>query len=241
MEMFSVVARLAVPAGHDLNECNNFKEIIERMKHLKIVETDDYVEFELLFLSDKKVDAVGVAYCHWKTLKIFETCFDDWINVEDGGSDARNCERFTMIATHVEFSDFRDTGESVTTTAEHSAARIDGTHRTVKHSFDLSFSAARRRSSKFRFPVDAQSMVDYGKKHLSKPLKKDSKVKWRYFECIDNETADFLRTDKTFTYYKCNQVVDKMVGINDQHRFRFAENTIRAFKTFTMHDKPSTY
>lgn len=114
-------------------------------------------------------------------------------------------------------------------------------HRTVKNAYEIRFSFERRRNSSFRFPTDAREMAKYGQKYLSKPKKKESKVKWRYFECIDNGSANFLRNDTQFTYFKDNRVVEKMAGINDQHRFRFEANIIRAYRTFTMHDKPFTY
>lgn len=82
IEMFSVVVRLAVPPDFDVNDCESLNEIVEKMSNSSVIKTDDYIEFELLFLSDKKVDAVGVAYCHWRTLQLFKDCFDDWINVE---------------------------------------------------------------------------------------------------------------------------------------------------------------
>ena len=241
IEMFSVVVRLGVPPGFSVNECSSLKEMISSMKTLKVTETEEYIEFELLFISNKKVDAIGVAYCHLKTLEIFKECFDDWINVEDGGSDARNCERFTLLATSAEFEKFRDSGEHVTTVADHSAARVDGTHRTVYLAFEVSFLNSKRRNPMFRFPTDAKSIVEYAKEHLSKPKDKERKVKWRFFEYVDNQSADFLRHATNFTYTKKNQLVDKMQGINDLHRFKFSANKITAYKTFTKHDKPTNY
>ena len=138
VEMFSVVVRLSLTPGMNLSECKSLIEMISKMKNMSVVETEEYVEFEILFISEEKLDPIGVAYCHWKTLTIFKDCFDDWINIEDGGSDARNCDRFTLLVTSNAFEEFRDNGEQVTTTADHSAARIDATHRTVKYSIEVS-------------------------------------------------------------------------------------------------------
>ena len=81
-EMFSVVVRFAVPDDFVIHESESLTDIIDKLEKLKVTKTDDYIEFELLFISDNKIDAIGVAYCHWRTLKLFEKCFDDWINVE---------------------------------------------------------------------------------------------------------------------------------------------------------------
>ena len=80
--MFSVVVRFAVPDDFLILDCDSFLDIVKQLEKLKITETDEFIEFELLFVSDKKVDAIGVAYCHLKTMQLFEKCFDEWINVE---------------------------------------------------------------------------------------------------------------------------------------------------------------
>ena len=127
IEMFSVVVRFAVPANMTFEDWTSLTGIVEILKNLKIIETENYIEIELLFLSDEKVDPIGVAYCHWFFLTAFKNCYDSWINVEDGGSDARNCDRFVLMVTSKSFEEFRDNGQQITTIAEHSAERIDGT------------------------------------------------------------------------------------------------------------------
>ena len=132
IEMFSVVVRFAVPANMTFQDCTSLSNIIEKLMNLKIIKTDNYIEIELLFLSDEKLDPIGVAYCHWFFLTAFKNCYDSWINVEDGGSDARNCDRLALLVTSEYFEAFRDNGQQITTIAEHSAERIDGTN-----SFDI--------------------------------------------------------------------------------------------------------
>jgi len=240
IEMFSIVVRLAVTADLDLSRCKSLIEMIQQMKNMKVVETNEYIEFECLYISDKKLDPIGVSYCHLKTLQMFKDCFDSWINVEDGGSDARNCDRFTLIATSKHFEEFRNDGEQITTVAEHSAARIDGTHRTYRLSLQMKLLKQQHINPNFRFPNTAMKMADFANEHICR-TKTDSRVKWRYTEYVTQETADFLREDTTFTYMKNGLVVDRMVGIADLHRFQFSENCIKTFKTFTMSDKPVCY
>ena len=240
IEMFSIVVRLAVTPDLDLSQCKTLIEMVSKMKTIKVVETDEYVEFECLYISDKKLDPIGVSYCHWKTLQIFKDCFDSWINVEDGGSDARNCDRFTLVATSEHFEEFRDNGEQITTAAEHSAARIDGTHRTYRMALQMKLLKQQQLNPNFRFPYNAEKMVEFANKHICQ-TKTDSRVQWRYTEFVTQNTADFLRENTTFTYVKNGLVVDRMAGIADLHRFKFSKNCITTYKTFTMSDRPVAY
>ena len=93
----------------------------------------------------------------------------------------------------------------------------------------------------FRYPTDAKSMVVYAQQNLTTLTKKDGRVKRRYFEYVENKSADFLRDSTEYTYFKDNLVVDRMAGISDLHRFRFGFNAIKGFRTFTMHDEPFDY
>ena len=84
-------------------------------------------------------------------------------------------------------------------------------------------------------------MVAYAHENLTKPTKKDGRVKRRYFEYVENKSADCFRDSTDYTYFKDSLVVDRMAGISDLHRFRFGVNAIKGFRTFTMHDESVDY